>query len=152
MARLSDILERARQRAHEQGLPYAGSLTPDEAHQVWQLAPGARLVDVRSRAEWDLVGRIPGTQQIEWAFYPGMKPNPDFLAQLTGQVDREALVMFLCRTGGRSHNAAVLAAQNGYAEAYNILEGFEGDADPEKKQRGGISGWRAAGLPWTNLG
>ena len=151
MAQLSEILARAQQRAREQGLPYAGSLTPAEAHQVWQLAPAAKLVDVRSRAECELVGRIPGTEHIEWAFYPGMKPNPDFLSQLTMQVDREALVMFLCRTGGRSHNAALLAAQNGYAESYNILEGFEGDADPEKKQRGGISGWRAAGLPWTNV-
>ena len=32
-------------------------------------------------------------------------------------------------------------------EAYNILEGFEGDADDER-HRGNKGGWRYRGLPW----
>jgi rhodanese-related sulfurtransferase len=150
MTTLSEILDRAQQRARENGLPYAGSLTPAEAQQVRELAPAARLVDVRSRPELDLVGRIPGTAHIEWAFYPDMRPNPDFNAQLSQQIDREALVMFLCRTGGRSHNAAVTATQAGYTNCYNILEGFEGATDPATGQRGRINGWKVAGLPWSN--
>lgn len=152
MGALNEILARANARAKEQGLPYAGCLTPAEAYQVWQMAPAAKLVDVRTRAEYELVGHVPEADHIEWAFYPGMKPNPDFLAQLTTQVDRESLVMFLCRTGARSHNAAAVAAQNGYAGAYNILEGFEGETDHVANQRGGINGWCQAGLPWTNIG
>ena len=58
------------------------------------------------------------------------------------------LVMFICRSGGRSHNAAMLAQQAGYSEAYNVLEGFEGDRDAQG-HRNTIGGWRAAGLPWT---
>lgn len=150
MGTLSEILERARQRAQERSLPYAGCLTPTEACQLLEQAPAAKLVDVRSRAELELVGRIPGAEHIEWAFYPGMKPNPDFLAQLAMQVDREALVMFLCRSGARSHNAALAATQAGYAEAYNVMEGFEGDIDQATRQRGAVNGWRAAGLPWTS--
>lgn len=150
MGTLSEILDRARKRAEEHGFPYAGSLTPEETCRVLELANAARLVDVRSHAELDLVGRIPQSVHIEWAFYPGMRPNPDFAAQLGQQVDREALVMFVCRTGGRSHNAAQLAAQLGYAEAYNVLQGFEGATDPATQQRGAVNGWRAAGLPWTN--
>jgi len=150
METLRAILQNAKQRAEQQGLPYAGALTPQEALQVLELAPAAKLVDVRTKAELELVGRVPHATHIEWAFYPGMVPNPDFLAQLDKQVDREALVMFLCRSGGRSHNAAVVAAQAGYAEAYNVLEGFEGDPTPDTKQRGKINGWKAAGLPWTN--
>jgi rhodanese-related sulfurtransferase len=65
-------------------------------------------------------------------------------------VDREALVMFICRTGGRSHNAAAKASEAGYAEAFNVIEGFEGAADSATKQRGNINGWKAAGLPWTH--
>jgi rhodanese-related sulfurtransferase len=152
MGTLSEILGRAQARAKDQSLPYAGCMTPQEAQQVLELAPGAKLVDVRSRAELELVGRVPEATQIEWAFYPGMIPNPDFLSQLIMQVDKEALVMFLCRTGGRSHNAAALAAQYGYAESYNILEGFEGETDHTLNQRGNINGWRKAGLPWTNIG
>jgi hypothetical protein len=41
-----------------------------------------------------------------------------------------------------------VATTAGYAQALNILEGFEGDLD-ERKQRGSKGGWRAAGLPWV---
>ncbi len=150
MASLTEILHNAAQRAQQNGLPYAGALTPREAAEVLQLAPAAKLVDVRSKAELELVGRIPQASHIEWAFYPGMVANPDFGKHLQMQVDQESLVMFLCRTGGRSHNAAVTASQLGFAEAYNVLEGFEGDTDPASKQRGKINGWKAADLPWTN--
>ena len=147
MGTLTDILSLARQRAEDLNLPYAGALTPAEANQVWQLAPGARLVDVRTRAEWDWVGRIPESVEIEWMSYPGNTPNPNFLAELKHQVDPESLVMFICRSGARSNNAARVAADNGYAESYNVLEGFEGDKDANG-QRSRIGGWRKAGLPW----
>lgn len=149
MGRLTELLNLAESRALELKLPYAGALTPAEANEVWQLAPGARLVDVRTRAEWDWVGRIPGAIEIEWMGYPGNQPNPDFLAQFTQQVDREALVMFICRSGVRSHNAAALASAAGHPACYNVLEGFEGDKDASG-QRGKAGGWRHAGLPWQN--
>ena len=75
--------------------------------------------------------------------------NVNFLAQLRQQVDHEALVLFLCRSGVRSHHAAALATANGWTSCYNVLEGFEGDKDANG-QRGKTSGWRFAGLPWTN--
>lgn len=146
---LSEILARAQQRAKELGLAYEGALTPEEAWQVLQSAPGAKLVDVRTHAELDLVGHIPGSTHIEWSFYPEWKPNPDFLPQLRQQVDSEALVMFLCRTGGRSDKAANAAHQNGYTEVYNVLQGFEGDTNTEG-QRGALNGWKASNLPWSH--
>ncbi len=149
MGKLTDLLNLAQMRARELGLSYSGALTPREASEVWQLAPGARLVDVRTRAEWDWVGRIPGAVEIEWNSYPGSQPNTDFLAQLKRQVDGESLVMFLCRSGVRSHNAASLASEAGYSECYNVLEGFEGDIDANG-QRGKLGGWRHAGLPWKS--
>lgn len=149
METLSTILARAKQRAADKRLDYAGALTPDEAWQVLQSAPNAKLVDVRSHSELDLVGRIPQAAHIEWAFYPGWQPNPDFVAQLKSQVDTESLVMFICRSGGRSHKAADVAHQLGYTGAYNVLEGFEGDPDATA-QRGKRNGWKAAGLPWKN--
>lgn len=147
MGRLTELLKLAESRALGLKLPYAGALTPKEAHEVWQLAPGAKLVDVRTHAEWDWVGRIPGAVEIEWLSYPGNRPNPDFLAQFKQQVDQEALVMFICRSGARSHNAAELASAAGHTACYNVLEGFEGDKDASG-QRGKVGGWRWAGLPW----
>lgn len=149
---LSEILARAQQRAKDLRLSYEGALTPMEASQILELAPSAKLVDVRSRPELDLVGHIPQAAHIEWAFYPDWSPNPDFVAQLKMQIDSESLVMFICRSGARSSKAANAAHEAGYTEAYNVLEGFEGDTDHQKEQRGNINGWRAANLPWTNVG
>ena len=143
-----EILQAARERAQRMGLPYGGALLPAEAHQVWREAPGATIVDVRTRAEWDYVGRIPGAVEIELLSYPGNRPNPEFVATLAQQVKKDAPVMFICRSGGRSHNAALLAMQAGYAQSYNVLEGFEGDKD-EHGHRNTRGGWRLAGLPWV---
>jgi rhodanese-related sulfurtransferase len=148
MAGIDEILKTARARAREMGLPYEGALLPTEAQAVLEQQPGAKLVDVRSRAELDFVGRVPGSVEIEWKSYPGMLPNPKFLAQLTQAVAQDATVMFLCRSGGRSHETAAAAAQAGYRDAYNILQGFEGDRDPAG-HRNTVGGWRAQGLPWT---
>ena len=145
---LHDILALAGDRAERFGLPYAGALTPPEAYLVWRMAPGAVLVDCRTRAEWDWVGRIPGAVEIEWLRYPGLAPNPDFLAHLRAQVDPESLVMFLCRSGGRSDQAARAAAAAGFTSCYNVLEGFEGAKDAAG-HRGTVGGWKFHGLPWV---
>ena len=73
-----EILRKARQRAKELGLPYDGALTPREAYELLQQTPEAKLVDVRTRAELDWVGRIPGAVEIELLTYPGSRPNPEF--------------------------------------------------------------------------
>jgi rhodanese-related sulfurtransferase len=144
-----DILARARERARSMKLPYAGALTPAEAHALLKHRPEAKLVDVRTKAELEWVGRIPGAVGVEWNSWPGGKQNPDFLRELQAQVrPSDAPVMFLCRSGGRSHNAAAVAAQAGYANAFNVLEGFEGDKDGDG-HRNTLGGWRAAGLPWV---
>lgn len=147
MTVLKDILGIAAQRAAAKGLPYQGELTPQEAFELLQQA-AVVLVDVRSRAELELVGRVPNANHVEWAFYPGMVANSDFAAQLQAQVDKSQAIVFMCRTGGRSHNAAVVAEGLGYT-AYNMLEGFEGEANAQK-QRTLINGWKKTGLPWSN--
>jgi rhodanese-related sulfurtransferase len=148
MSEANILLQRARERAAQMQLPYSGALTPDEAHALLAAIPGAKLVDVRTQAEWQFVGVPPGAIKIEWKSWPGMTPNPHFLEQLRHQVDAEQPVFFLCRTGGRSHEAAQFAAANGYSESYNVLEGFEGDRDAVG-QRGTVNGWKARKLPWS---
>ena len=147
MGKISEILELARTRAEGLERPYAGELTPSECYALLQSAPGAQVVDVRTRAEWDWVGRIPGAVEIEWNQYPGGTRNPNFIAELQRQVDPEALVMFICRSGVRSIGAAAAATDAGYGNSYNVLEGFEGDKDA-RGHRNTVGGWRHAGLPW----
>lgn len=149
MGRLTEILNSAQQRAKTAQLPYEGALTPSEAVEILQLAPGSRLIDVRSRAELDLVGKIPGAVEVEWMTYPGWHLNPHFLTQLRKQVDMEALTLFICRNGIRSHKAAEAATLNGYRDCYNVLDGFEGDLDKQTHQRGKLGGWKYNNLPWS---
>src|SRR5512145_2201689 len=108
---IDGILRKAAERGRSMGLPYGGALTPTEAYEVWQSTPGAQVVDVRTRAEWDYVGRIPGAVEIEFLTYPGGRSNPAFIAELESKVDKAAPVLFICRSGGRSHTAATLAAR-----------------------------------------
>lgn len=142
------LLARAHERARALGVPYAGSLDPAEAWALLQHDATARLVDVRSRAEWEFVGRVPGAVEIEWKGWPGMIPNAAFLDTLAGTVDRAAPLLFLCRSGGRSHDAALAATAAGFTTCYNVLQGFEGDRDAAA-HRNTLGGWRTAGLPWT---
>ena len=146
---VESILARAKQRAEAMNLPYAGALLPLEARTLMQTVPGAKLVDVRTQAEWDYVGHVPESVLIEWNTYPSGQRNPRFLEQLQARVAKtKAPVMFLCRSGARSHNAATEATQSGYPNSYNVLEGFEGEKDPHG-HRGALGGWRFAGLPWV---
>ena len=146
---VESILAHAKQRAKAMNLPYAGALLPLEAHALMQNDPEAKLVDVRTQAEWDYVGHVPESVLIEWNTYPSGQRNPRFLEQLQARVAKtEAPVMFLCRSGARSHHAAAEATQAGYPNSYNVLEGFEGEKDP-RGHRGALGGWRFAGLPWV---
>jgi rhodanese-related sulfurtransferase len=146
MMPITEILQAARERAQQLGLPYGGALLPQEAFQLSHEAPGARIVDVRTRAELDWVGRIPGAVEIELLSYPGNRPNPGFLAALQQQVDKESLVMFICRSGGRSHNAAMLAMQAGYTECYKYWRDSKATRTRTPAQHGG--GWRKP-MPWA---
>jgi rhodanese-related sulfurtransferase len=143
---MDEIKKRAAERAKQMGLPYAGALLPTEAHE-WMQA-GAKLVDVRTKPEVLYVGRVPGAATVEWQTYPGNRPNPEFIGELAAAARKDEPVMFLCRSGARSHAAAESAMRAGWKETYNVLEGFEGDKDAQD-HRGAVGGWRKAGLPWV---
>jgi rhodanese-related sulfurtransferase len=75
-------------------------------------------------------------------------PNQDFLLQLSQAADQNNVLLFLCRSGVRSRHSAKLATENGYANCFDILEGFEGDKDAEGHRKT-VGGWCRAGLPWA---
>ena len=124
---------------------YAGDVSPQLACQWWQ-AGDAVLVDVRTDAEREWVGFVPGAVAVAWKQWPGMAMNADFDAAIRAAVPQGKKVVLLCRSGVRSIAAAKRATELGL-EAYNILQGFEGDPDPQA-QRGKLGGWRFHGLPW----
>jgi glyoxylase-like metal-dependent hydrolase (beta-lactamase superfamily II)/rhodanese-related sulfurtransferase len=125
---------------------YAGDIAPTLAWD-WVQQGRAVLVDVRTDAEREWVGYVPGAVPLAWKQWPGMQPNPGFddgVRALLAQAGKPLLM--LCRSGARSIAAARRATELG-ATAYNILEGFEGDLDAHG-HRGQLGGWRHRGLPW----
>jgi rhodanese-related sulfurtransferase len=129
-----------------QDLGYAGDVTPEQANR-WFQEGRAVLVDVRTDAEREWVGRVPGAMPVAWKQWPGMEVNPAFDEQLKAAVSEGGRAVLLCRSGVRSVAAAKRATELGI-EAYNILEGFEGNPDAEG-HRNRTGGWRFRGLPWT---
>ncbi|MGZ4511975.1 MAG: rhodanese-like domain-containing protein [Mycobacterium sp.] len=140
---------------------YAGDITPLEAWKMLSDNPDAVLVDVRTDAEWRFVG-VPDLSSlgrevvfIEWNTSDGAY-NANFADELRDRVPPDASepegerpVVFLCRSGNRSIGAAEVATRAGITPAYNVLDGFEGQLNPEGHR--GESGWRAIGLPWKQL-
>jgi rhodanese-related sulfurtransferase len=106
----------------------------------------AVLIDVRSDAEREWVGHVPGAVPVPWKQWPGMAINPAFDVAIQESVPAGMKAVLLCRSGVRSIAAARRATELG-VQAYNILEGFEGDADADG-HRGRKGGWRFHGLPW----
>lgn len=141
-----EVIQSAEQRARARNLPYRGALTPSEAWELLQNDPSAKLLDVRSNEELNLVGRVPGAIEIELKRYPKWTPNSNFLAETKQRLKPENPVFILCRSAQRSHDAAIQLTRAGFTNCFNILEGFEGDKDAQSRRI--VSGWKAAGLPW----
>lgn len=140
--------------------PAVQELLPTQAWGLLERNPNAVLIDVRTKAEWSFVGKPDLSSlshtviMIEWCRYPDMSVNPRFVEEmieaLGGSIPSQLL--FICRSGARSMSAALavqasLAGDTLAPDLFNVAEGFEGDLDP-KKHRGGLSGWKAHGLPW----
>jgi rhodanese-related sulfurtransferase len=141
------LLETARAAAQRGGLGYAGGIAPRDAWQLVQEGR-ARLVDVRSAEERKFVGQVPGSVHVAWASGTALIRNPRFVRELESKVGKDEVLLLLCRSGKRSVLAAEAATKAGFAAAFNILEGFEGELDAAQ-QRGHSDGWRFHGLPWA---
>jgi rhodanese-related sulfurtransferase len=148
----AQILANARRRITDAQQAYAGAVTPQEAYALLQNDPKVKLVDVRTNAERDWVGRVaipePQHAAIQWNLYPGGQPNPDFMQQLEQVADKDDVLLFLCRSGVRSRHAAKRATEAGFTQCFDVLEGFEGDKDAQGHRKT-VAGWCKAGLPWT---
>lgn len=142
-----NTLEEAKAFAHEEGLSYAGRVSPQLAWELFSSGQ-AQLVDVRTTEERKFVGHVPNSLHVAWATGTALTRNPRFARELEAKVGKDAVVLLLCRSGKRSALAADVAAKAGLTQVYNIAEGFEGELD-EHQHRGGFDGWRFHQLPWV---
>ncbi len=134
---------------------YAGDLTPEETWEILKNEESAVLIDVRTAAEWNYVGIADisslGKEQltISWVTFPGNQKNENFVAEVEAACpNKDAKVISICRSGVRSISTSVALTEAGYSQAYNVLEGFEGDKNDDE-HRGHAGGWKVRGLPWV---
>ena len=89
---------------------YAGDVSPEMAYQWWQSGQ-AVLVDVRSDAEREWVGFVPGAAVCAWKQWPGMAINAAYDDQIRALVPPGKKAVLLCRSGVRSIAAARRATE-----------------------------------------
>jgi rhodanese-related sulfurtransferase len=148
-----ELLSLAGSRKHR-SLPYAGDVTAEEAYRFLKTNEGL-LLDVRTLPEWQFTGTPDmseakgGFTTISWKMYPTFASNPQFLETLATvkDISKDIPIFCICRSGGRSLDAAIAATDAGYRYCFNVIGGFEGEPDREG-HRGTEQGWKAAGLPW----
>jgi rhodanese-related sulfurtransferase len=104
--------------------------TAEEAHA--EMSGGLRLVDIRSDAQRDADGLIPGAAHVprnvlEWRLDPACPHrDPDLGRQ-------DVRIALICNEGYQSSLAAATVARFGLREVTDVIGGFQA--------------WRAAGLP-----
>ena len=120
-----------------------GEVTTQEAWSALEVEQNALLVDVRTAGEWQETGVADLSSfnkkpiMLSWRTQPGMALNTQFEAQLMQAIpNRNVPVYFVCRSGGRSADAARAMAQLGYTHCFNVA--------------GGFTNWLAAELPRGN--
>ena len=151
---LAQLLSQAEESGATSAMGYAGDVLASDAWAALSDDDAAVVVDVRTQPEWNFVG-LPNLSSlgrkvlpISWRIYPEMDVNNSFVAELEKRgISKDSPIFMLCRTGGRSREAAIAATAEGYRFCFNIAYGFEGDVSSEGK-RGTVNGWKAEGLAW----
>jgi rhodanese-related sulfurtransferase len=132
------------------------TISPKEAWKLVQDEPRSVLIDVRSHMEFLFIGHPVGSINIPWIDEPDWKINPNFATEvrrtMLGGISCEsdsgcAPIVLICRSGKRSLEAGELLIKEGFADIYNVDEGFEGELD-DHHHRSTLNGWRFHKLPW----
>ena len=139
-------------------------VTAQEAYEMWKADPErVKILDVRTPEEYLFVGHPEMARNIPLLFVkyewdaekdqPVVAPNPDFAPAVMKAFDPGDTLLVMCRSGGRSALAVNGLAKAGFSNAYNVVDGFEGDkvddqgsAYDGKRMR---NGWKNSGSPWT---
>ena len=138
-------------------------VTAAQAYEMWKAAPDTvKIIDVRTPEEFAFVGHpemawnIPiafvSYQRKEGKFTYAPQMNTAFVAQVKEVAQPTDILLLTCRSGGRGAMAVNQLAAAGFTNAYNIVDGIEGDTvdDPESVFHGKRmkNGWKNS-APWV---
>ena len=120
-------------------------LTKDIQHFIKQ-NPNSVLVDVRSKDEWENIGRPDGSEINLKTYFLSIKNikgeiNQNFLEEFENlKIDKKKEILVMCKAGARSLLVSNLLDKEDY-NCINISDGFEGNNQN--------NGWKNSGLPIT---
>ena len=132
--------------AHMTVLTVAASPLLAQSRSVWSaenafdalLSDTARIIDVRTRDEWQETGAGAGV----WPISMHETGFPDRLFKAK-ELSGDRIVGLICATGGRSASLLRALKQAGYSGYADISEGMLGSGDGK--------GWIASGLPTVQI-
>ena len=107
--------------------------------------PKSILLDVRTREEWDQIGKPDGDKiGIKTYFlssqFQGRIINENFIKEFENfKIDKNCEILVMCGSGNRSQRAAELLTEKGF-KCLNVSDGFSGDG-------GEKIGWKNSQLP-----
>jgi rhodanese-related sulfurtransferase len=139
-------------------------LTARQAYEAWRDDPdGVSVLDVRTPEEYIFVGHAAMARNVPLVFIkyqwdaeedePVPRPNPEFVSHVRQLHSPEDTLFVMCRSGGRSAHAVNALADAGFANTFNVVDGFEGDKVAEEGSaylgKRMVNGWKNSGSPWT---
>tara|TARA_B100001250_G_C19216851_1_gene536123 strand:- start:136 stop:513 length:378 start_codon:yes stop_codon:yes gene_type:complete len=106
--------------------------------------PNSILIDVRSKDEWENIGKPNGNKIDLETYFLSIKDikgeiNQNFIEEFENlKIDRSKEILVICKSGSRSQFVSSLLIKENY-NCINISDGFEGNDQN--------NGWKNAGLP-----
>jgi len=107
--------------------------------------PNSVLLDVRTKEEWNTIGKPDGekiglkTYFLSIQFGNDRILNENFIQEFKNlKINQDKNILIICRSGARSQFAEELLIKENYA-CVNISDGFEGNQENV--------GWKKCGLP-----
>ena len=88
------------------------------------MAEGVPLYDIRRAEEWRETGVVEASRKLTYVNGSGQL-NPEFMSRFTAEVDKNAPVILICRSGNRTDTLARhLVEKLGYTRVYNVRHGI----------------------------
>jgi len=106
-----------------------------------KVGPKKILLDVRTKEEWDSVGKPDGNKLDLKTYFLEIKRDSffDFVKEFKKfNINQDNEILVICKSGERSQITAELLFRENY-KTINISDGFEGSSEGE--------GWKNCGLP-----
>ena len=119
-------------------------LLTKDIQQFIKKNPNSVLIDVRSKDEWENIGKPDGHEINLETYFLSIKNiqgeiNQNFIEEFENlKIDRKREILVMCKAGGRSLLVSNLLYKENY-NCINISDGFEGNDQN--------NGWKNSGLP-----